>query len=621
MALEALEGANLMDLTKVSASLSDQNSNTENCMNKCDEDTTNIDNDSIEPSSPRGEGDGGVTTNIDDLMEVAELPTSSDILNDDDIPVEKTSDTDVEPKVFEDTEVIEGEVVSCSPVPNNTAVASGDIKPSDILVNDETPKSPILATPPSPVSPPPEVPQSPVKTTTDETINNAEKAPAIDSSVDSLSIVTNPSETSEDSKSQMSTESEDKTYRLMNGVPEKVKEQKVTKTNSGHQRAPRSNKSSLLRSTPKPPPENKLTRLAKVKTTTPKKRPVSTQRTSGSGDESERLNSNKAVLTAADPIPDSQSDFKPGQFWEAKKAISQVKAKKTLDARKDFAKSNKLFGVKPMPHDPSPPPMRRATSKASMAGGEKTHTKVEPNPYGGPGEKYLTPLQQRDKQVKDLHHYVASLEGVIEEKDLLIESFEQQKIDSVKAMEAKKTEEKQVVEQTLKKSQEETAEVRQKLEETERTLSKREEKINRLEKVIVNMEQEYEEREGVHQERYLEMYQKGMAAMTIEHDEELVAGAQADPKSANIKQLLKKLEKTEMELAKVRETKRLEVYEGAIPLESDSEARVELLKSAVYYFLTDKEPDNNLKTMLSMLNYSEVQKTNIRSHIKKKKKK
>ncbi|XP_033108570.1 uncharacterized protein LOC117110092 [Anneissia japonica] len=612
MSVEALEGTTSLDLAKVATTLSDQNAN-HDCINNCETDNANIDNDSIEPSSPRGEGDGDVTTNIDDLMDVTELPHTGDLPNVE-IPVEKKNATDIETKLIQEAEVVEGEVVSDSTVAKND---SGDTKPSALqLVNDETPKSPVQS--PVPQSP---VPQSPVRSVTEEP---AHEAPTIvDLFVDTSSIATNPSETSEDSRSHVSTESEGKQHRLMNGVPEKTKtkEPKTNKSSSSRPFTPRSNKSSLLRSLPKPAGDSKSPNLPKGKSTLPKRRLVS-PRLSGSGDES----ANKVALTAADPIPDTQSDFKPGEFWEAKKAIAQVKAKQTLSARKDFAKSNRLFGVKSMPQDPSPPPIRRATSKASMAGSvmthsDRSHTKFEPNPYGAAGEKYITPLQQKERQVKDLHHYIVTLEKVIDEKDLLIESFEQQKIDGINAMEQNKNEEIKEVQQTLKKSQEETEEVRQKLQETEKTLSKREEKINRLEKVINNMEQEYEEREALHQERYLEMYQKGMAAMTIEHDEDLVAGAQADPKSANIKMLLKKLEKTEMELAKVRESRRLEVYEHALPLESDSEARVELLKSAVYYFLTDKEPDNNLKTMLSMLNYSEVQKTNIKSHIKKKKKK
>ncbi len=93
-----------------------------------------------------------------------------------------------------------------------------------------------------------------------------------------------------------------------------------------------------------------------------------------------------------------------------------------------------------------------------------------------------------------------------------------------------------------------------------------------------------------------------------------------NPGNAPNKELVHRLEKTEKQLDKLRQTFRDEVYNKSPHLGSDSEAQVELLKSAVFYYLTDCQPDVNLRTMLSMLNYSEVQKKNIIRHLDKKKK-
>lgn len=113
--------------------------------------------------------------------------------------------------------------------------------------------------------------------------------------------------------------------------------------------------------------------------------------------------------------------------------------------------------------------------------------------------------------------------------------------------------------------------------------------------------------------------QQGREAQLIEQEEDIVCNTLANPGNAPNKQLATRLEKTEKQLDKLRQTFRDDTYNKGPHLGSDSEAQVELLKSAVFYYLTDCQPDVNLRTMLSMLNYSEVQRKNIYRHLTKKK--
>ena len=90
---------------------------------------------------------------------------------------------------------------------------------------------------------------------------------------------------------------------------------------------------------------------------------------------------------------------------------------------------------------------------------------------------------------------------------------------------------------------------------------------------------------------------QGREAQLIEQEEDIVCNTLANPGNAPNKQLATRLEKTEKQLDKLRQTFRDDTYNKGPQLGSDSEAQVELLKSAVFLFFdrlsTGYQPANH----------------------------
>ncbi|XP_038052578.1 protein KASH5-like [Patiria miniata] len=244
------------------------------------------------------------------------------------------------------------------------------------------------------------------------------------------------------------------------------------------------------------------------------------------------------------------------------------------------------------------------------------------SPYGPATEKYLTPLQQKERHNKDLSMQISKLERTLLSQDDRIRQFEEEKQRALEDVGKVKDTEMGKLLIEIKNLQIHLEESKNSISEISGLLSDEKKMTASLKEQMTTMQREQEEREAVHQTRYLDMYQKGREAQLIDQEEDLIcmAIATAPAGDGQNRHLVKKLERTEQELEKLRQTFREDVYHKTPQLDTDSAAQVEILKSAVYYYLTDTQPEVNLSVMLSMLNYSDVQRKNIKSHINKKSK-
>ncbi|XP_006818349.1 uncharacterized protein LOC102805014 [Saccoglossus kowalevskii] len=266
---------------------------------------------------------------------------------------------------------------------------------------------------------------------------------------------------------------------------------------------------------------------------------------------------------------------------------------------------------------------------------------MDSNPYGA-SVPYMTPLQQKERQVKELNRKVRELEELLENKDEEITYLkEEHKIELETFFADKETEFESLKEEIEKQNdllKDKNEKVIQELKDeiqmlekvkndeicrrmdTEKSLIERQTIIEKLEHTMKKMEVEYKDREHLHQHRYLEMYKKGQLAQEMEMEENMILEAAKNPQNKNVKDLLRKLEKTQIELEKLKESRRKEIYEEAPHIKSDPEAIVELLSSSFYYYLIGRDAKTNLRAIMSILNYSEVQKRTILNSLKKKEK-
>ncbi|XP_033640693.1 leucine-rich repeat and coiled-coil domain-containing protein 1-like [Asterias rubens] len=343
------------------------------------------------------------------------------------------------------------------------------------------------------------------------------------------------------------------------------------------------------------------------------------QSTASSDENSERDLTEVASSKGATPI----SDFKSKEQLISNKASAASTAQGSAAARQGFAESHHLFGLSgPAKKTPPPSTNRLKTQQANHS----DSTQPYPAPHQCPqpplsADKYLTPLQQKDRQLRESNSHILKLQKVIQEQTERIQHFEEEKERDLEKLRNQKNEEIELLLDQIKSLEQDIVQRERTINERQELLESEERTSASLKQQIEDMKKELEDKEAVHQQRYLDMYQKGREAQLIDQEEDLMCSAiaTAPTKDAPTRHLVKSLEKKEQELEKLRQTFREDVYHKSPLLDTDSAAQVEILKSAVYYYLTDKQSDINLSVMLSMLSYSPTQKANIISHLKKKK--
>ncbi|XP_043275979.1 uncharacterized protein qtc isoform X2 [Venturia canescens] len=122
----------------------------------------------------------------------------------------------------------------------------------------------------------------------------------------------------------------------------------------------------------------------------------------------------------------------------------------------------------------------------------------------------------------------------------------------------------------------------------------------------------FEEQEERNKQMYLKMYTKGQEAARIEQADKIYEQANQTPPKVTIAEVLQQLNVTQAELENVKAMYRRIVEsrnrQGAL----DPEITLQFLKSAIYYFLTDKENHHgHLSAIESILGFTDNEKLNI----------
>ncbi|XP_066992581.2 protein quick-to-court isoform X2 [Anabrus simplex] len=137
-------------------------------------------------------------------------------------------------------------------------------------------------------------------------------------------------------------------------------------------------------------------------------------------------------------------------------------------------------------------------------------------------------------------------------------------------------------------------------------------KIRQLERDNESLRKSMEEHEERHKNMYLKMYLKGQEAARFEHADQVLEFASRAPGRVSVPELLQQLQVTEQELENIKAMYRRIVESRAQKGELDPEITLQFLKSAIYYFLTDKENhQGHLNAIASILGYNESERINI----------
>ncbi|VEN51818.1 unnamed protein product [Callosobruchus maculatus] len=167
------------------------------------------------------------------------------------------------------------------------------------------------------------------------------------------------------------------------------------------------------------------------------------------------------------------------------------------------------------------------------------------------------------------------------------------------------------------------------------------ERIKELEQQLEEASRRLEDQERKAQETYLKMYAQGQEAAKIERESAIVELAHQHPSRVSVPELLQELQVTKNELENIKDVEYASTSNNSQPLLSakealslwvlgarkamyrqlmeaknknkiDPEVTLQFLKSAVYYFLTDKEnSQGHLKAIQSILGFSQSEISNI----------
>lgn len=120
------------------------------------------------------------------------------------------------------------------------------------------------------------------------------------------------------------------------------------------------------------------------------------------------------------------------------------------------------------------------------------------------------------------------------------------------------------------------------------------------------------EQEERNKQMYLKMYAKGQEAARMEQADQIFVQAHQSPPKVTVAELLQQLTVTQAELENIKAMYRRIVEARSSQGTLDPEITLQFLKSAIYYFLTDKENQHgHLNAIESILGFTDTEKHNI----------
>lgn len=139
------------------------------------------------------------------------------------------------------------------------------------------------------------------------------------------------------------------------------------------------------------------------------------------------------------------------------------------------------------------------------------------------------------------------------------------------------------------------------------------ERIRELEKQLEELHAQLQDQEDKANKMYLHMYAKGqdtdIPPQTVDQALEM---ARQSPNRVSVPQLMQQLQVTQEELENIRTMYKRLIDAQQTKNKVDPEVTLQFLKSAIYYFLTDKEnSQGHLNAIESILGFSEAEKSNI----------
>ncbi|XP_005096694.2 stress response protein NST1 [Aplysia californica] len=238
---------------------------------------------------------------------------------------------------------------------------------------------------------------------------------------------------------------------------------------------------------------------------------------------------------------------------------------------------------------------------------------------------YQTPLQRKEKELKELRNEFTSVLRELEGKDTELENARQIWEEERKNEEddrKKKEEDRMKSQEELERRVQELEERLRKSEEErkkeEDNLFQVKEELTKLQVECADLKKEISQKERQFEGYYLDTYRKGLEAARFEREEELEMLVTKGKSRVSMEELSRKLFRTEKQLAKWQSLRLAESYHqnnNNVAVKSDSQAVTTLafLKDAFFHFLCDpSDAELHLKAITGIFQYSDAQNARIK---------
>jgi len=252
-------------------------------------------------------------------------------------------------------------------------------------------------------------------------------------------------------------------------------------------------------------------------------------------------------------------------------------------------------------------------NKTSRARRQMIHTNLH-KPKPPEVTDYVTPLQQKDKTIRELKQDLKSARNMVTDLENMLQNERERNADDVKDAVASRD-----------KDIEQLREVVDELQTTVTTVTHAHEQAletsSGLEYQLQELKVQTEENERKHQEMYLKMYTKGIENAQNQRELELEELAVAKPDEVKVEELMDKLKTTQSKLQRWQDLKRQEAYDLVEVPTSDAGMTLRFLKDCMFHYLTNPKTSNDhLRAMIQIMGFTDVQMTKIKKAQSEKKK-
>ncbi|XP_041361274.1 uncharacterized protein LOC121377363 [Gigantopelta aegis] len=210
-------------------------------------------------------------------------------------------------------------------------------------------------------------------------------------------------------------------------------------------------------------------------------------------------------------------------------------------------------------------------------------------------EEYATPTQRKDQMIKSLKKQIKQIEQV-----KAASGQEEQSLLELKEAE-------------IKQLKEDLATTQAKCEELTNSYEESVKSLNTLEETLAQLRESISQEKSKHELLYLEMYRKGQESARFERDEELeMLATSSKHTKVSVKEVVRKLSRTQSELARWQSLRREEIYAEADKPETEADTILRFLKDSFIHYVTDgKDSDDHLRAIVRIFHYSDIQKKKI----------